>query len=116
MYKGKQIYAHRASFEVHIGIIPVGFGVLHRCDNPPCCNPKHLFLGTAKDNVEDMMAKKRHKFGEDSPKAILKEQDVVSIRSLRGTGLTFAAIADMYGVSKATIRSVAIKMTWRHIP
>jgi hypothetical protein len=51
--------AHRASWEVHRGSIPRGMFVCHRCDNPRCCNPDHLFMGTAKDNSDDMRAKGR---------------------------------------------------------
>lgn len=53
-------YAHRIAWTLTNGPIPKGMHVCHHCDNPPCCNPAHLFLGTAKDNVHDMMVKGRH--------------------------------------------------------
>lgn len=53
--------AHRRSYEVYVGPIPDGHGVLHRCDNPPCINPGHLFTGTQQDNVNDMVRKGRHR-------------------------------------------------------
>lgn len=56
----KLITTHRAAWIVTHGPIPDGLQVLHRCDNPPCCNPAHLFLGTQLDNVSDMNAKRRH--------------------------------------------------------
>ncbi len=52
--------AHRASWQISFGPIPDGLQVLHTCDNPPCCNPAHLFLGTQLDNIYDMCAKGRH--------------------------------------------------------
>src|SRR5690348_7619242 len=57
----KRIGAHRASWQLHRGPIPAGLHVLHRCDNPPCTNPEHLFLGTHSDNMKDAAKKDRHK-------------------------------------------------------
>jgi len=56
---GKMRYAHRVAWEIFIGDIPSDMNVLHSCDNPPCCNPEHLFLGTQLDNVRDMISKGR---------------------------------------------------------
>jgi hypothetical protein len=58
--KKKSTQAHRFSWYLTNGEIPDGIYVCHKCDNPPCCNPKHLFLGTAKDNADDMRAKGRY--------------------------------------------------------
>ncbi len=56
----KILFAHRLAWELTNGPIPDGLFVCHHCDNPPCCNPEHLFVGTPKDNCHDMMAKGRH--------------------------------------------------------
>jgi len=61
-YKGKQWRAHRAAWDEEIGPIPEGISVLHHCDNKPCHNVRHLFLGTQKDNMQDMVSKGRHRY------------------------------------------------------
>lgn len=61
-FNGRQTYTHRVSYELHVGPIPDGLFILHRCDVPACVNPDHLFVGSAADNVADMMAKGRHRF------------------------------------------------------
>lgn len=62
-HNGKMTTAHRVSFEMEFGPIPDGLAVLHRCDNPPCVRPDHLFLGTQQENIADMVAKGRHSRG-----------------------------------------------------
>lgn len=59
-YRGKNWAAHRLSYKLFKGEIPDGLDILHKCDNPPCCNPEHLTPGTPKENAEDSKAKKRH--------------------------------------------------------
>ena len=64
--KVRNIVAHRRAYELFVGPIPDDFLVLHKCDNPPCVNPNHLFIGTQKDNVADMFRKGRQKNGPNS--------------------------------------------------
>lgn len=98
-----KVLAHRFSYELQHGDIPVGMNVLHKCDNPRCVNPEHLFLGTQKDNVADMVAKKRHVWLRPLPWQKLSEDDVSDIRVIHGYGLGVCAIAREYQVSHALI-------------
>lgn len=110
---GKREGAHRVSFRLHHGAIPPGMHVCHSCDNPPCVNPGHLFLGTAKDNAQDRQNKGRHTppvFRRDQhPRAKLSEAQADDIRSrlVKGRGGNTTALADEFGVTPRTIRNVA---------
>ena len=75
----KNILAHRFSWELRNGNIPDGLQVLHKCDNPACVNPDHLFLGTPQDNTNDMINKQRQIKGEDCHNALLTDEKVLSI-------------------------------------
>lgn len=80
----KNYKAHRVAYGLTYGLIPDGMCVCHICDNPPCCNPNHLFLGTPKDNMMDRDKKHRgiHFFGEKCASHKLKECDVIEIKKL----------------------------------
>lgn len=101
---------HRVSWELANGPIPAGLFVLHRCDNPPCCNPDHLFLGTLKDNTQDMLAKGRHlvERGENHHDAKLMDADVAHLRALAPSVGNYAALGRMFGISKQHARSLAL--------
>lgn len=94
--------AHRVSWVLHRGPIPEGLFVCHTCDNPPCCNPEHLFLGTAKDNKDDSVAKNRHAFGERSGNAILTDAQVREVMERYKPGKA-ARLAKEYGVTSTCI-------------
>jgi len=87
-------YAHRISWELHYGPIPAGKDVLHKCDEPPCCNPQHLFLGDATDNALDMCSKGRHR------NYVLTEEQKQQAREDFKTGkATRKQLAEKYGVT-----------------
>ena len=114
---------HRLSWEMHKGPIPDGLLVCHSCDNPPCVNPAHLFLGTTTDNMRDMVAKgrsggQRHPHlvrGERNGAARLTVQDVLAIRTRLAAGETQSALARSFNVSRGTIRLVGLRVTWDHV-
>lgn len=100
--------AHRASYELEHGEIPAGLWVLHRCDNPKCVRPDHLFLGTAADNTADMLVKKRDR----GPLPRLSEDAVRMIRASSAMGV---ALAMQYGVTPGTISNIRLRHTWKHV-
>lgn len=116
-FMGKMQGAHRVSYMLFKGEIPNGLCVLHKCDNPLCVNPYHLFLGTNKDNVADRERKGRgnQPHGSMSGNAKLKESDIPEIFALRLSGLTQQEIADNYGVAQCTISDVLHGKRWSRI-
>lgn len=103
---GHLVKAHRLAYELEFGPIPAGLHILHRCDNPWCVNPAHLFTGTAWDNCKDKMQKGRHAHGSKLPNAVLagNEKLAEEVRSLYETGeFSQAQLARRYGISQATI-------------
>lgn len=114
-WRGHVRRAHRVAWEEANGPIPDGMMVLHRCDNPPCVNVAHLFLGTAADNTADMIAKGRRASvaGEKNAKAKLTLDQVRSIREAHAAGVSNATQARTYGVTRSTIRHIVIGLTWK---
>lgn len=106
--------AHRVAYELAKGPIPAGMFVCHHCDNPPCCNPAHLFVGTPADNSADMAAKRRCRSGEAHPMAVLAAQDVREIWAMLGQ-VPVSRIAERYGVNPATIGKIARRERWAHV-
>lgn len=104
---------HRVAYEEFVGPIPDGLFVLHKCDVRNCFNPKHLFLGTSLDNMQDCSRKDRIAFGDRHCKAVLNEQAVVQIRALLAEGLSQSKIAKRFGCSQGNIYMVAHGKTWR---
>jgi hypothetical protein len=115
--RGKQLRAHRASFEFHKKTSAVGLLVCHSCDNPSCINPDHLFLGNPKDNTQDMIKKgrKANCQGSNHPLAKLSVLDIVLIKQYRSTGKKLKEIADQFGVTFQTISEICRGKTWKHL-
>lgn len=101
------VKAHRVSWEIHFGPIPEGASVLHRCDVRTCVNPQHLFVGSQKDNMQDMKMKNRHLAGERNAKAKLTDVQARSIRRRRIAGERGCDLAKEFGVSQATVCRIA---------
>lgn len=111
----KRWYTHQLSYTVSIGEIPEGMCVCHACDNPPCCNPSHLFLGTNYDNTMDKVSKGRcsRTNGIRNGANKLTEQQVLDIRSEHATGkIGYAALGRRYQVHEQTIKEIVIRKTW----
>lgn len=102
---GRHVMAHRISWELARGPIPEGLNVLHKCDNPPCIRPSHLFLGTQAVNAWDMVLKGRAKRtplrGIAHPRAKLTDEQVAEMRRLSAAGVSAAELGRRYGVSHA---------------
>ncbi len=113
--KGNNVQAHRYAYLISYGVDPGDKQVCHTCDNPRCCNPRHLFLGTTQENTADRDAKGRMARGSKQHNAKLTDEDVVRIRALRAQGLSHGRIADMFHVSVATIKDIDKRRTWNHI-
>jgi hypothetical protein len=109
--------AHRVSYELHVGDIEKGLFVCHKCDVPSCVNPDHLFVGTRRDNMNDMVRKGRGRgpAGESAPKAKLIAPQVLEIFSLRSTDANPTELANRYGVSRRSIMCIWSGTSWSSV-
>lgn len=112
---GKAKLAHRASYEAFIGPIPDELFVLHECDNRKCINPKHLFLGTHDDNMQDMDSKGRRKSGERHYMAVLTDDLVRELRKNYKPGDSWMALEKQYGINRGVLRPAILGTTWKHV-
>lgn len=135
---GKTQKAHRVSYSYFVGDVPKERLVLHSCDNRSCVNPNHLRIGTQKDNMDDMVIRKRHWVfgkslskktrnkmsnakkgiyeGEDNPRSKLNDEKVLKMKYLHfEEGYSFVKLGRKYKVSTATVRCAILGITWGHL-
>ena len=115
--KGLILRAHIVSYKLHIGPVPKGLFVLHHCDNPPCINPEHLWLGTAQDNSYDMMNKDRNQrqsqCGELNGRAKLTRQKAAEIKWLAlEKKLSQREIGLQYNISQTLVSQICYNQRW----
>jgi hypothetical protein len=110
-------FAHRFAWMIVNGAIPSEgrTDICHKCDNPACVNPSHLFLGTTSDNVQDMLRKGRGVVGEHARGAKLTEAGAREIIRLAHEGWTFKEIAQKFGVSEIQVGRIAHGTSWRRL-
>lgn len=114
--KSKVEPAHRVSYKIFHGVELASSQVIcHRCDNPSCVNPDHLFLGTHADNAADKVKKGRHIIGDKCWNAKITEKDVLEIRRLRDAGVSCGILANKYLVNRETIRLIGTRKNWSHV-
>jgi hypothetical protein len=110
-----QVGAHRLSYLIHEGIIPDGMSVCHVCDNPGCVRPTHLFLGSTKDNLQDMKQKGRHLYGDRNSVSKLDDDKVRRIHQLSSKGVSQGRIGKLFGISQGTVFKILHGERWEHI-
>lgn len=112
---GRPELAHRVSLALTGVNVPRGLGVLHHCDNPPCVNPRHLYVGDQKQNAKDAIERGQFLVGSRAPSARLTEDQVREIKSLIASGFTDRQIAEDLPVSRSSINKIRKGAMWKHV-
>lgn len=112
--------AHRVSAWLSGKRFGNGLNVCHHCDNPPCVNPKHLFLGTRKDNIRDCISKNRltrgNKSGVNNPRSIINELDVKTIRFFYSMGsILQRELGEMFGLTQTAVSLIVRNKNWSNV-
>lgn len=105
-----KLRAHKLSYLIYNGVIADGLVVRHTCDNPHCCNPKHLILGTVQQNNQDSVDRKTR-----FAKAKFSKEDVLEIRRLKEKGLSFKKLASRFNTSISSIQGIVNRLTYSYI-
>ena len=118
-YQGRTTTAHRVAYQLWVGEIPKGGVIMHQCDNPPCCNPAHLKLGTQRDNMQHAANMRRIKMpnlrGEDHGNALLYDKDVIQYRKEYQAGRSLKSIIEETGMAEASIKRMLWGKTYSHL-
>lgn len=107
--EGGTLRAHRLSFEHARGPVPDGLFLLHKCDVRSCVNPDHMFVGTARDNSQDMARKGRHGLAKMTPELVRR------LRADRRNGVTYRELCKRYGITMRTVAQIVLRITWTHV-
>lgn len=112
---GKKYKAHRYSWEYYYGEIPNGMWVLHKCDNPSCVRPSHLFLGTNQDNMNDKTKKERQSrlFGDRNGRSIMTKEKVIEMRTMYSSGkYSYRKLSTIFGISMTQTGRILKRESW----
>lgn len=120
---GRNVAAHRFSYELHFGSIPDGMEVCHSCDRPPCCNPAHLWLGTHADNIRDAVKKgrkimpKSDNRGQRHGMSRFTDSDVIALREeYAGCNISILKFAQSHNIPYPTMLVIIKRRRWKHLP
>jgi hypothetical protein len=120
-HNGRNFRTHRLAYELANGRITKGLFICHKCDNPPCCNPDHLFEGTNGDNFRDAIRKGRavpptsDNRGERNGSVKLNAETISKIRGLRAQGWELLPIAREFGISRTQVHNIVTRKKWAHL-
>lgn len=119
-HRGKNLKAHRVMAALEFGMVPDDKNVNHICDNPSCVNPKHIYIGTQKENAQDMARRGRAKgvppcsVGENNPNAKINGMIAKEIYNYAWAGENQRLIAEKYGISTKLVSAIKTGVAWKH--